>query len=93
MKGISDTFIHNVFSEITALLEGWPLVKVATYIWNFPFFPLGVSFNRLDPMNLTTNMWYFPKISQNSLKISQNSLKIPQNLEQISKVLPTHTYL
>ena len=31
MRGIGDTIIHDLFSKIVALLEGWPLMRVAMY--------------------------------------------------------------
>ena len=31
MRGISDTSIQSLFPGIVALLEGWPLARVATY--------------------------------------------------------------
>ena len=32
VRGIVDTIIHDLFSEIVALYEGWPRVRVATYM-------------------------------------------------------------
>ena len=31
MRGILDTIIQNIFSEIMTLYEGWPLARVALY--------------------------------------------------------------
>ena len=31
LRGIKDTHTYSLFSEIVALKEGWPLVRVATY--------------------------------------------------------------
>ena len=46
------------------------------------------AFNPIDPKDLPSNMWYFPRISQNSLKIPPT---FKANIQIQS--LTTHTYL
>ena len=56
--------------------------------WKQPFrIGFTLIFNPLDPTDLPFNMWYFPRISPNSLKIS------PKLRANILIQSPTHPYL